>query len=259
MKRKDHRPPTGGQSLRKGNGKGGLEVIELVIDGNSQGLKDAGCRMGLRSPACGGRQAESDGFNQIGTRPQRVASAAFDDGFCDRSAGGLFAVAEQEVRQVIFVDRGEQVGGRFSLRRVETHVERTGRLEAESPFTIGQLIGSKSQIEQDPIDAVDAKLVEDFGQLGITGLLQDNARIGQRGGRPCEHLRIAIQTDQFSVGTELFEDEATVTAGSDGAVNHDQPRRQVEELNDFPHKDGTVDGRAPIGCGPRRFRHVNRR
>ncbi len=131
-------------------------------------------------------------------------------------------------------------------------------MEAESAFQVGQLVGRKSQVEQNSIDAVDSKLVEDFRQLGIIGLLQDAARIGQDRGCPREHQRIAIKTDQFSVGTELFEDETAMTAGSERSVDHDQPRRKVEELNDFPHEDGTVDGRAPVWRGPRRIRHFNR-
>jgi hypothetical protein len=144
------------------------------------------------------------------------------------------------------------------LRGIETHVQRRGPLEAESAFRIGQLVGRKSQVEQNSIDAADSKFVEDFGQLGITGLLQDAPRIGQYRACPREHQRITIETNQFSVGTELFEDETAMTAGSDRSVDHDQPRRKVEELNDFPHEDGTVDGRAPVWRGPRRIRHFNR-
>jgi hypothetical protein len=131
-------------------------------------------------------------------------------------------------------------------------------LKAESAFRVGQLVGREPQIEQDSIDAVDSKLVEDFRQLGITGLLQDAARIGQYRACSREHQWIAIETDQFSVGTELFEDETAMTAGSDRAVNHGQPRRKLEELNDFPYEDGSVDGRAPVWRGPRRIRHFNR-
>jgi hypothetical protein len=131
-------------------------------------------------------------------------------------------------------------------------------LEAESAFRVGQLVGRKPQVEQDSIGATDSKLVEDFRQLGITGLLQDAARIGQHLACPRKHQWIAIKTDQFSVGTELFEDETAMTTGSDRAVDHDQPRRKAEELNDFPYEDGSVDGRAPVWRGPRQIRHFNR-
>jgi hypothetical protein len=258
MKRDEDGPPAGGQSLGKGNGKGSLEVIEFVIDGDPQGLKHASCRMGLGPLVLAVRKAGCDGVDQIGARPQRAVSAAFDNRVGNRSGRGFFTVAGQKVGQLRFSDRGEKIGRRLTLRRIETHVQRRGPLKAESALRVGQLVGRKPQVEQNSIDAADSKLVEDFRQLGITRLLQDAARSGQHRGCPREHQRIAIETNQFSVGTELFEDETAMTAGSDRSVDHDQPRRKVEELNDFPYEDGSVDGRATVWRGPRRIRHFNR-
>jgi hypothetical protein len=46
-----------------------------------------------------------------------------------------------------------------------------------------------------------------------------------------------------------------MTAGSDGAIHHDQSRSNLEELNDFPYQDGPVNGRATVSRGSRRIRH----
>ena len=257
MESDEDRPPSGTQSFRKRGGKGRLEVIKLVIDGNPQRLKDAGCRMCLKAPATAGRKGIGDGFNQVGRRPHRAAGAATHDRVGNRPAGGLFAEVEEKVRQFGFPQRGEEFGRRLSLRGVETHVERTGRLKTETAARIGQLIGGKSQVEQDSVDPADSKLVQDFGQLRITGLSQSAARVGEARRCPGEHQGIAIKSDEFSGGTEVFEEDAAVTAGSDRAIDHDQSRLQVEELDNFPHEDGTMQGRAPVSRGPRQIRHCD--
>lgn len=117
------------------------------------------------------------------------------------------------------------------------------------------MIGRKPEIEQDAVDPFDAELIQDFRQLVITGLFQDATRIIQDHGCPSEHHGVAIKSDQFSGGTEVFEEDAAVTAGSDRAIHHDQSLRKIQELNDFPYQDGTVNRRAPVSRGSHRIRH----
>jgi hypothetical protein len=80
------------------------------------------------------------------------------------------------------------------------------------------------------------------------------ARISKCVRRPGEHRRIAIQANQFSVGSELFEDQFAMTAAADRAIDYNESRRDVEELQNFPDEDGTVYGRARI-AGRRRIGH----
>ena len=102
MKRDEDRPPAGGQSLGKGSGKGSLEVIELVVDGDPQGLKHAGCRVALGPPAGAVRKSGCDGVDQVGARPQWATCTAFDNRVRDRSGRGFFAVAGENVGEVRF-------------------------------------------------------------------------------------------------------------------------------------------------------------
>ena len=145
------------------------------------------------------------------------------------------------------------------MRGVEPHVERDAAretaLDAEAAGRIGQLIGRKAQVEQHAVDAADSEGVEDLGQLCITGLSQGHARVGKNAGGPRQHRRIAIQSDQFSVGSELFEDELAMTAAADRAVDHDQSRAEVQELQNFPDKDRTMNGRSRITAGRRQIGH----
>lgn len=50
MKGDDDRPPSGVQSFGQRGGKGSLEVIELLVDGNPQRLKDPGGGVRLKTP-----------------------------------------------------------------------------------------------------------------------------------------------------------------------------------------------------------------
>jgi hypothetical protein len=250
----DDCPPLGVQSVGKDCAEKGLEVFQLAVDGDSQGLEYPGGRMSLGPPAIG-IEDFVDGFDKVGRSANGLASAANRDRVSNRSAGRLFAEPKEEIRQFALVGGRKELGRRRPLRGIKSHVERTGSLKAEAACGIGQLIRRKPEIEQDSVDPFDAELFQDFRQLGIAGLIQHAARVVQDLGRLSEHHWVAIESDQFSGGTEVFEENAAVTAGSDRAVHHDQSRRNLEELNDFPHKDGTVNRRAPVSRGSHRIRH----
>jgi hypothetical protein len=79
MESDDDHSSTGPQSFRKAGGKEGLEVFEFVVDGNSQGLKDAGCWVLLRPVGTAAGMGRGDGFDQVGGSSNRVARAAIDD------------------------------------------------------------------------------------------------------------------------------------------------------------------------------------
>jgi hypothetical protein len=255
MEGDDNCPPVSVQSMGQDVGEKGLEVLKLAIGGNSQGLKDAGGRMGFGPPSAARVQGFVDRCDQVSRCLEGLSCAAQDDGPGNRAAGQLFTVLEEQVRQVVFVEGCEQFGRRRSLRCVKPHVERTIGLKAKAAAAIGQLIRRKPKVEQDAVDPLDAELIEDFRQLGIAGLFQDATRIVEDLGRLIEHHRVSIESNQFSGGTEVFEENSAVTASSDRAIHHDQSRRNLKVLNDFPYQDGTVNGRATVSRGSRRIRH----
>jgi hypothetical protein len=257
MERDDDRSSSGVQSFGKRGGKSGLEVIEFLINGNPQRLKDA--RGGVRFmtlPAGAGKRF-GHRVDQFSRCPHGLAGAAGDNRARNRSAGRLFAVAKEEVRQLGFLECGEELRGGLPLCRVETHVERAACLKPKAAVRIGQLIRGEPQVEQNAVDPRDSELIQDLWQLRITGLPQDAARVGKTLGRPGEHQGIAIKSDEFSGGTEVFEEDATMASGSDRPVNDDQPWLDVEKLDDFPYEDGPMNGRALVSRGPRRIRHCD--
>jgi hypothetical protein len=84
---------------------------------------------------------------------------------------------------------------------------------------------------------------------------QSRAGVVEHARRPGEHHRIAIQADEFSVGSELFQDEFAMTAAADRAVDHHESRAEVQKLQNFPDEDWTVYGRARVVAGRRRIGH----
>lgn len=212
------------QAIGEYLGKNGLQMIELLIDGNSQCLKDSCGRVDFGMVTAGGSDRLRDGVDKIGRSPYGTSKTAFDNCPGDGAVGALFAIAEEDFCKLRFAKRCQEVRGGASLCRIKPHVERPRRLKAEAPSNVGQLVGRQSQIEQDAIDLRDSEFVENFRQLGITGLFQDAARVGQNFGRPGKHLWVTIQTDKFSRGTEVIEEDRAMTAGSDRPINNVLPR-----------------------------------
>jgi hypothetical protein len=221
MKSDDDRSSTGVQSFGKRGGKGGLEVIELLVNGNPQRLKDAGGGMRFMTLPAAAGQRIGHSFDQLSRCLHGPAGAAADNRASNRPAGRLFAEVKQEIRQLGFLERREEFRGGLTLCRVETHVERTACLKPKAAARIGQLIGGEPQVEQNAVDPRDSELIQDLWQLRITGLPQGAARVGKTLGRPGEHQGIAIKSDEFSGGTEVFEQNAAVAAGSDRPVDDD--------------------------------------
>lgn len=71
----DDGPPRGVQSLGQDCGENGLEVFQLAVDGNSQGLEHPRGRMSVGPP---GLRVKGfvDGFDQISRRPNGPIRAA---------------------------------------------------------------------------------------------------------------------------------------------------------------------------------------
>jgi hypothetical protein len=259
MKTEDHRASAGFHPVGQRDGEELVEVFELVVDGDPQGLKDTCGWVNFMTAFPRMRQSVGNDGDQIADRPLRQFVSPRDDGPGDGPAGALFSGPLKEVGQLVFVERCQEIGSGWACRRVETHVERSiaseAALDAETARRVGQLVGRKPQIKQHAVDAADSERVEDLRQLCITGLFQSRARVGEDVGGPRKHRRIAIQSDQFSVVSELFEDEFAMTAAADRAIHHHQSRAEIQVLQNFPDQNGSVYGRARITAGRRRIGH----
>ena len=69
----------------------------------------------------------------------------------------------------------------------------------------------------------------------------------------CQHHRIAIEPDEDSVRTNALSDLTTMSAGTDGSVQHRQSGRQLKLLEDFTEHDWYVARRSQRKLGGRKW------
>ncbi len=181
--------------------KGGLELFELVIDGNPQRLKDSRRRM-LRSRRMSAARRSfassggaGHGLGEIAGGANRPPGTKGDEVARDTPALRFFAKPLEDPGQFLLTQAGHEFTGGFSLRRVEPQIERTFAREAEAARFVGQLIGREPQVEQNAVDRRNGKARENLGKFGITGLDEAGRRARELTGRNVQHQSVAVKTD----------------------------------------------------------------
>jgi hypothetical protein len=210
METDDHRVSAGLHPVDQRPGQKLLKVFEFVIDGNPQSLKDSRRRVNFVTSFWPARQGLRNGRDEIGGGPIGNLSPPCDDRPGDRSTGALFSVSLKQVSQLGFAERRKKFRGGCSRGGIKSHVEQAAALKAtlnpEPARGVGQLVGRQAEIEQDAVDSADSERIEDLRHFGIAGVFQNRAGIVEFPRGPREHLRIAVEADQFPVGSQLFED-----------------------------------------------------
>jgi hypothetical protein len=82
----------------------------------------------------------------------------------------LFTELKDHVRQVRFRHMCEQVGGRFTSRRIHAHVERFVAAKAEAASVSLQLHRRHAQISEHACHLADTTGVEHGSQMSIVGV-----------------------------------------------------------------------------------------
>ncbi len=168
METDNHHAAADREPVRQRRGEEVLEVFQFVVDGNSQGLKHARGRVNRDRGSMAAfrfvRMRGRDGRDEVGGGPIGDVGATGDNGASDRATGPLFAKPLKQIGELVFVERGEQLGRGLSCGRIESHVERcTARggvhaaLNAEAALRVGKLVGRQSQVEQQTVDLGDSQ------------------------------------------------------------------------------------------------------
>ena len=126
---------------------------------------------------------------------------------CDAPAKTLLPVSPDQVGQLLFAEPLQQGAGRFALRRIHAHVERSLLLEAEAAFCQVDLIRANAQIGQHAVDLVDSLLLQHDPQLGEVGLDESNGQAGQARLGQVEHGRVLVEAEQPAQRPEPFGDQ----------------------------------------------------
>jgi hypothetical protein len=125
-------------------GETGLEVRQLVVDGNTEGLKDARGRMSAAS--LWRRHSPLNQRCELLGRVHRRMAPSLHDRPRDPSGERLLAMAAEEHRKFACFHRREQVGRGTASGYVEAHVETSAGPEPEAALHIGQLVARQTEI-----------------------------------------------------------------------------------------------------------------
>ncbi len=128
MEADDHRAAARLQPVGQRSREKVLKVFQLVVDGNPQGLKDTSGRVsgdgsGVMPLGTAGLRG-GNSRDKIGGRPMGDVRPPRDDGSSNRPAGPLFAKFLEQLGQLIFVERGEQLRRGGPSRGIKPHIER---------------------------------------------------------------------------------------------------------------------------------------
>jgi hypothetical protein len=230
----DEGETTAGREVVVGLLQEGLELVELAVDGDAQGLKGArgGMDAALTTPhhprhALG----EGDGVGErliLEQRPGHTAGVTF------------LAVVAQDPHQLCLVDRREQLGGRDAGGRVHPHVDGAGHAEREATLGLVELRRRDAEIGEHAIDLRQAALGQhprqprEVGVHGLEAVAEAcEALPGRRQGR-----RVAVEPDHAALGR--LEEGLGVTTAAEGAVDEGLPRGRGQGRHRLVAQHGEV-------------------
>src|SRR5262249_18375623 len=148
----DDRGATARQQEVGDEGKGGVELIELVIDRDPQSLEDA-CGWVDRPVPAAAWHASTHQFGQFAGSANRVPAAGFHDPASNSPAESFLPKVKEQVCQLVGRESVDQIsGGWAEFTRVKPHVKRPVGREAEPAVLPGELVRRKSKVQKDPID-----------------------------------------------------------------------------------------------------------
>src|SRR5215204_7546193 len=88
---------------------------------------------------------------ELRARFDGLARPCADDRTRDPPRVGLFAVLSEQSCERLFVELVHELARRLAARRVEAHIQRALRAEAERPVLVGKLVGAQAEVEEHSI------------------------------------------------------------------------------------------------------------
>jgi hypothetical protein len=176
---------------------------------------------------------------QVRGKPIRASSG--DDRTRDAPGRTLLTEGEDRVRELLLVEAREQVVRALANVAAHAHVQRPVETQREAPLRPVKLHGGDAEIEESPVDAGLAELVE--RRVEVRKIPADERDpVGQlRGDR-----RGWIDVEGDDPPTALH-DRASVTSRTIRAVEVQPTRVNRKSVDRFVEKDGYVRTRIRIG------------
>ena len=216
MERDDRETATGTEQ-GEGRLKSAPQVVELAVHGDAQRLEDA--RRRIDGAGALRLDAEHEPTEVVGGQ-ERLARAAAHDRSRDATGLWLLAVLGEDAAQLALIPAVHDIGRRDHKVWVGAHVQRARRAKAEAPLRVGELDGREAEIEDDPVERVEAVLAgHDVAkrEVGadedrpIAEALEDTTCLGERGG-------IDVEPEEATGRRGALEDGLGVASPADRAV-----------------------------------------
>ena len=223
-------------------GQRGVELTELVVDGDADGLEDALGRMAGREAGRDRHRVGHD-LDELVRRLERSVVAGADEGACDRPRITLLAVVAEQRGQAALVPLVDDVGCGELVVGVHAHVQRRVVGVGEAPLARVDLHGGHAEVEVDQIgaDALVAQLLEGLGERRA-----DEARaaghVGRELGEALLGRGVAVDGDELAAGPKAIGHQARVAAAAERAVDRELARAGVEEVDELAGQDRDVRG-----------------
>src|SRR6266404_154459 len=215
---------------RLGGGKAGVQLAQLVVHRDAQGLEGAGGGIALIPPALAHHPAHDIGEFACARDGRSLVSAK--DGPRDGSRPALLAVAEDDVRQFLFAAAVHQIGGAGPLA-AHSHIQGPIGAERETTGCFVDLHGGDAEVQRDAVGGVDAVVGQQALHLAEAALDQHEAagEALDRCRARCNGAWIAVDAPDPAIGG--FQNGMAVAAGPVGAVDIDAAvarRQQAHHL-----------------------------
>jgi hypothetical protein len=164
-----------------------------------------------------------------------------------RAAGGparlgLLPVLAEDARELRFVEPGDERGRGLAGLRIEAHVQRPGRAEAETPFRRGELIGAEPEIEEHAIAGCEPLVAGHLLESLEVRLAQRHPVVepGQSGVPARDRGGVRVDAQEPAVGRGGLQDPDRVPTAAEGRVHVEASRHGREGLEDLADHDGKV-------------------
>ena len=151
---------------------------------------------------------------------ERLACAAPHDRRGDPRRFRLFAVAREDVAEVVLIPAVHDVRRRDPKSWVGSHVQRSFRAKAEAPLRVRELDRREAKIEKDSVELVEAVTAGQDVAKREVALSEDGAVAEAREDavRLCERCGIDVEPEKAAIRRAPIEDGFGMPSPTDRAV-----------------------------------------
>lgn len=178
-----------------------LQPRKLLIGRDSQSLKGQRRRIDPISPL---RLGFPDDFGQLRSRLDRRLDSCLDDRSSDLSSHRLLTVLPKNPRQLVQVQRADQIGRRRPLS-AHAHIERPLETKREAARCVIELHRGNPEVGQNDLRLLHFGITQNFNERFVAPLNETNttSKLRQPLSRPLQSARVTVDPEKPRAGIRL--------------------------------------------------------